>query len=65
MGQLAEVLRQLHQLEIFDENESPTTLNAIHRDICPANILISRDGDVLLGGFGSATSRWISPGSNV
>ncbi|GEM_PF-1062006 len=38
-----------------------TTLEVLHRDLCPANVFLSIDGDVLLGDFGSAASTWLAP----
>jgi serine/threonine-protein kinase len=36
-------------------------LDVLHRDLCPANVYLSLDGDVILGDFGSATSKWLAP----
>jgi serine/threonine protein kinase len=36
-------------------------LDVLHRDLCPANVFLSLDGDVILGDFGSATSKWLAP----
>jgi serine/threonine protein kinase len=36
-------------------------LDVLHRDLCPANVFLSLDGDVLLGDFGSASSKWLAP----
>jgi serine/threonine-protein kinase len=61
MGQLADGLKHLHTLERVKPDGSFEPLDALHRDICPANILLSRDGDVLLGDFGSASGGLLSP----
>jgi serine/threonine protein kinase len=36
-------------------------LDVLHRDLCPANVFLSLDGDVVLGDFGSASSKWLAP----
>lgn len=61
MGQLADALRHVHTLEQVADDGSPQLLDVLHRDICPANILLSRDGDVLLSDFGSASSVLLPP----
>lgn len=62
LGQLADVLRYVHEFEVPNAAEDDfETLDVLHRDICPANVLLSADGDVLLCDFGSASSRWLSP----
>lgn len=61
MGQLADAVRHVHTLEDDNEDEDElVALDCLHRDICPANIALSRDGDVVLLDFGSASSRWLS-----
>ena len=35
-------------------------LDVLHRDLCPANVYISFEGDVILGDFGSASSQWLA-----
>ncbi|MFV8750388.1 serine/threonine-protein kinase [Nannocystaceae bacterium ST9] len=62
LGQLADTLRYVHEFEVPNEAEDDfELLEVLHRDICPANVLLSVDGDVLLADFGSASSRWLSP----
>jgi serine/threonine protein kinase len=58
LGQLADALRHIHTLEYL-EDEEPTPLDVVHRDVSPANVMLSRRGDVLLGGFVSARSQWL------
>lgn len=60
LGQLADALRHIHTLEYL-EDEEPTPLDVVHRDVTPANVMLSRRGDVVLGGFGKARSQWLPP----
>ncbi|MCA9682390.1 MAG: serine/threonine protein kinase [Myxococcales bacterium] len=44
-----------------DDGDDFECLDVLHRDLCPANVFLSVDGDVLLGDFGSASSKWLAP----
>jgi serine/threonine protein kinase len=50
-------------LDIDDavEDDGFELLDVLHRDLCPANVFLSLDGDVVLGDFGSASSKWLAP----
>lgn len=61
LGQLADAVRHMHELQVGGDDEEPTPLGVLHRDICPANIFLSRQGDVVLGDLGAATSGWLHP----
>lgn len=62
MGQLADALRYVHTFEIpTDDGKDFRELVVLHRDLCPANVFLSVDGDVVLGDFGSASSDWLAP----
>lgn len=61
MGQLSDALRHVHQLEVTDQAGEPVPIHALHRDISPANVLLSREGDVLLCDFGAASSTLLDP----
>lgn len=61
MGQLADALHHAHGAFTIDENDQDVPLEVIHRDICPRNILLSREGDVKLADFSAARSIWLSP----
>lgn len=43
------------------EDDGFEYLDVLHRDLCPANVFLSVDGDVVLGDFGSASSKWLAP----
>ena len=73
LGQLADALRYVHTFEVA-EGEDPSNseepaerskddsfelLDVLHRDLCPANVYLSLEGDVVLGDFGSASSKWL------
>jgi len=60
MGQLADALRHIHTVEFLDD-DAPRPLGALHRAISPEHVLVSRNGDVELCGFGNATSAWLAP----
>ena len=60
LAQVANALVALHGLEALGADDKPELLDILHRDICPANILLSTEGDVLLTDFGTASSRWLS-----
>ncbi len=67
LAQLADALHHVHTFEVFDEaspdvNEPQfVELRVVHRDVCPSNILLSRQGNVMLADFNSATSVWLPP----
>jgi len=60
LGQLADAVRHVHTFDTEEDGEF-VPLDCLHRDICPANIVLSKDGDVVLIDFGSASSKWLSP----
>ncbi len=59
MGQLADALRHLHTLEFMDDG-GPTPLALVHRNINPTNVMVSRNGDAVLIGFGASRSAWLA-----
>ena len=60
MAQVTNALVALHGIEVLGEDGEPAPIDALHRDICPANVLLSTDGDVLLTDLGSASSAWLA-----
>jgi serine/threonine protein kinase len=64
LGQLADALHYVHEFEVaLDDNPESNEfelLELLHRDLCPANVFLSVEGDVLLGDFGSASSKWLA-----
>lgn len=59
-AQLASALHHLHDMAEEEEDGSANPVDALHRDLCPANVFVSLDGDVVLGDFGAAGSRWLA-----
>jgi serine/threonine-protein kinase len=49
----------MHEFEIVAENGDVSAIEILHRDVCPSNIFVSMEGDVLLGDLGCALSPWI------
>ncbi len=58
MGQLADALHHVHGLEFLDD-DGPTPLAVVHRNISPSNVMVSRNGDAVLIGFGCSKSAWL------
>lgn len=65
LGQLADALHYVHTFEVAVNDEPDCEefmeLELLHRDLCPANVFLSVEGDVVLGDFGSASSKWLAP----
>jgi serine/threonine protein kinase len=62
LAQLADALHYVHTFEVFDDDAGDfRSIDAVHRDIAPSNVLLSRQGNVLLADFNTAASRWLSP----
>jgi serine/threonine-protein kinase len=60
-GQLADALDHIHTLATEAPDGEVVSMQILHRDVAPANVLVSRLGDVYLCDFGSASSRWLAP----
>jgi eukaryotic-like serine/threonine-protein kinase len=59
LGQLTDALHHLHTLELEGDN-GPEPLGALHRNLCPQNVMVSAAGDAVLVGFGAACSSWLA-----
>jgi serine/threonine protein kinase len=58
LGQLTDALHHLHTLEL-EGDDGPESLGALHRNICPQNVMVSAAGDAVLVGFGASRSVWL------
>jgi serine/threonine-protein kinase len=61
LAQIADALDHLHDFAFADENGNTRELNGVHRDLCPANIFLSKDGNVILGDYDAAISCLLAP----
>jgi serine/threonine-protein kinase len=59
MGQVVDALAHVHRIAQLEDDGTETHCEILHRDLCPANIYLSVEGDVMLGDWGSATSIWL------
>lgn len=57
-AQIVDALVHIHGVETM-EDDGPRLLGVVHRNLSPENVLLSRSGDAVLCGFGSARSRWL------
>lgn len=60
-AQVASALHHVHRFEYRDGQNNEKELQVLHRDVCPANVMVSRYGDVYLIDFGSAHSPYLAP----
>lgn len=57
LGQLAEALHYIHEFELPNATKDDfVRFPVVHRNVCPSQVLLSVEGDVLLTGFSSAHS---------
>ncbi len=61
MGQLANAVHYCHGFTRIDEHGKEVAAGILHRDLNPQNVLLSRDGDVMLCDFNAAKSPWLQP----
>ncbi len=61
MGQLANAVHYCHGFTRLDERGHEVPAGILHRDLNPQNVLLSREGDVLLCDFNASKSPWLLP----
>jgi serine/threonine-protein kinase len=56
LGQLADAVRHLHELE----GDDGKLLDVVHRDLHQKNVVLSKSGDIMLADISTARSRWLA-----
>lgn len=62
LAQIVDAVRHMHEMDVeLDDGGDIVSLGVVHRGLCPASVVCSRSGDVVLWDLSTARSRWLAP----